>query len=506
MGPGRRVIAVTLVLPFAFVLVPVRAPAVPLPGYTADAPFIRDGLGRAVFFHGVNAVWKQAPYYPPSSIYSGDPVAPAQSYFDGRDGDLFEQLGFNTVRLGLIWKGVEPTRGVFDDGYLLHMVEITDMLAAHHVAVLLDFHQDLFNELFQGEGFPDWAVSEIARDTAPTAKAGFPANYFTPPVMNAFDSLWADKSLWTDYAAAWQHVAHYFAARSNVLGYDLLNEPWPGTQWETCANPVGCPAFQLAILQPFEEQLAGGIRAGEAGSRTSAAITFWEPDVTNDFGTQNSIGTLSPFADANNGISFHNYCLAGGTVPSVTRDEDPECAQVEPITFQNQQAAAKVNHSALLLTEFGASDETGDIARILAGADANMVSWQYWQYGAWSDPTGNPGAEGLFNNDLDRFGTSGMRPKAALLFRPYPQAVAGTPTGWTWDTDGRVFDLTYQNDAALTAPTILYVPLARDYGNSYAIAATGVGCGGGCTVSISGNSVSVSAPDGGEVHVHIAPA
>ncbi len=33
-----------------------------------------------------------------------------------------------------------------------------------------------------------------------------------------------------------------------MIGYDLINEPWPGTTWEPCAtDPKGCPA-QDAVL------------------------------------------------------------------------------------------------------------------------------------------------------------------------------------------------------------------------------------------------------------------
>ncbi|MGZ4190756.1 MAG: cellulase family glycosylhydrolase, partial [Actinomycetota bacterium] len=87
-----------------------------------------------------------------------------------------------------------------------------------------------------------------------------------------------------------------------MLGYDLMNEPWPGSQWPTCVQPAGCPTFAVAHLQPFFEKVTAAIRAVQ-----SHGIAFWEPDVTNDFGTQNGVGLVRPFADANNGLSFHDY-------------------------------------------------------------------------------------------------------------------------------------------------------------------------------------------------------
>ena len=70
------------------------------PSYRIDAPCIRDRAGRAVFFHGVNAVWKLTPYYPPSTLF-GD--SEATSYFDRRDADvlalvLIDKLGIELPR------------------------------------------------------------------------------------------------------------------------------------------------------------------------------------------------------------------------------------------------------------------------------------------------------------------------------------------------------------------------------------------------------------------------
>jgi len=90
--------------------------------FHADSPFIRDSAGRAVFFHGANAVWKvktPTAYYPPSSVYPPPFTAdPSQSYFDDRDGTFLAENGFNVIRLGVLFAGVEPRRGQFDESYL----------------------------------------------------------------------------------------------------------------------------------------------------------------------------------------------------------------------------------------------------------------------------------------------------------------------------------------------------------------------------------------------------
>ena len=65
---------------------------------------------------------------------------------------------------------------------------------------------------------------------------GFPGNYLAmPAVQHAFEHFWSDSpgpggvGLQERYTAAWAHVASRFASNAHVLGYDLFNEPWPGS-------------------------------------------------------------------------------------------------------------------------------------------------------------------------------------------------------------------------------------------------------------------------------------
>jgi endoglycosylceramidase len=134
---------------------------------------------------------------------------------------------------------------------------------------------------------------------------------------------------------------------------------------------------------------------------------------------------------------------------------------------RNQQPAAARNHSALLLSEFGASDDSTDIARVTALADHAMLSWTYWEYKPLADVTGNPGEEGLFD-------ASGQpKPKVALLERTYPTAIAGIPRSFAFDPTTKAFSLSYDTDPAILDPTEVFVPVVDQYGGAYSVRVSG---------------------------------
>jgi endoglycosylceramidase len=74
------------------------------------------------------------------------------------DFQLLLGRGFNAVRLGVMWPGVEPQRGQYNDTYLGIIVKMINDLGAAGIYTIIDFHQDLWSEHFCGEGIPSWAV------------------------------------------------------------------------------------------------------------------------------------------------------------------------------------------------------------------------------------------------------------------------------------------------------------------------------------------------------------
>jgi endoglycosylceramidase len=426
---------------------------------TATAPLSNDGRwvvdarGRVVVLHGVNMVYKRPPY------------DPAVTGFGDDDARFLARHGFNNVRLGTIYGAVEPQPGVYDDAYLDRIAETLRVLARHRIFTQLDFHQDLYNERFSGEGFPEWAVIDDGVPAEPLT--GFPGSYLTSPGLSrAFDNLWANTpapdgvGLQEHYAAAWGHVAQQFAGEPYLMGYDLFNEPWPGSDWPTCANVDGCPAFEQNKLAPMQQKAIDAIRAVDRDS-----LIWYEPVVISQFGTEyHHPDTGDPHA----GMSFHIYCLteAIGAIP-IPGVADTSCEALEEMSIVNAIERADLNGDTLLLSEFGATDKPETITRMVERADRHMVSWQWWHYCGCDDPTtAGPGDTQAIVSDPAQppTGSNVFTDKLALIERPYPQIVAGTPTGWSFDADTKVFELDYSTTAPKgkrlrgKVKTVVYVP------------------------------------------------
>lgn len=420
-----------------------------------------DRQGRVVILHGGNAVWKRAPYWPPDSLEG----------FTAADADWLVEHGFNAVRLGVLFAGVMPQRGVIDHDYLERMDRVVRLLASRQIYVMIDFHQDLFGESYAGEGFPAWAQPA---DTDGLLRAGFPLGYVTPRVSRAFDGFWDDPDgLQAAYTQAWVAVAARWRDAEYLMGYDLINEPWSGSHWPACARPGGCAGFEQDKLQTFYEQVLAGIRQVDADN-----LVWLEPQVLFEFGADSHLGKR-PIDDPQLGLSWHNYCIAAPLVKATGASESQTCTKLSQRVYRNAEVVARRLGSASVLSEFGASDDALDTARVADRADEHRVGWMYWSYKDWGDPTTQgqgTGAQSMFHRDAD-LGSAKLA-KLKALERPFPQAIAGVPLAYGFDAASGRFTLRYSTTLAsgLKAPaaavTTVHVP-ALHYPDGYTVRVQG---------------------------------
>jgi endoglycosylceramidase len=376
----------------------------PIPPLRSEGRWITDATGRVVQLRGVNEVAKSAPYYPAAFGFGED------------DARFLAEHGFNSVRLGVDFRGLMPEPGKVEHAYIDQLAGTVRDLSRHGIFVLIDFHQDGFAPKYNGNGLPDWMAIDDGLPNPPDAV--FPLYYIQNPAMQrAFESLWANRpgpggiGLQDYYAQGVSAVAKRFAHSPWVLGYNPINEPFPGARWTNCLRVEGCPNLESELFGPFNAKMTAAIRRW-----TRRQLIFVEPFVLFNFGVS---PTSLPGAGTGNGLSFHSYT------------SDP--AQ-EPAVVDFAVTAAERDGAPVIATEFGATTSATTLRRLTKSFDDRLVPWMFWAYNeeVIRDRSLPAGLDNL--ESLDAF---------RALVRPYPEALAGTPQSLAFDPDTRVFDLTY---------------------------------------------------------------
>ena len=382
--------------------VAARGPVAPL---ASDGRWLTDATGRVVTLHGVNEVEKPAPYFP------------AAAGFDADDARFLADHGFTVVRLGVVVEGLMPEPGRIDRTYVESLAATVRQLARERIFVLLDFHQDGFSPKYNGNGLPDWMAIDDGLPNPPDAV--FPLYYIQNPAMQrAFESFWANRpgpdgvGVQDHYIAGLTAVARRFARDPYVLGYELMNEPWPGAVWEPCVTePAGCAQLEQQLMVPFQQKATAAIRRV-----TRTQQVYVEPFVLFNFG---QVGTTLPgTADHETVLSFHSYAL------DTTGEEG---------VVANALAAAERDQVPPVVTEFGATVDVPTLQRLTGQLDDGLISWMFWHY-----------QEDILPRNVPADLANVRSPEAfRALVRPYPLALTGTPTAAHFDPATRAYELAY---------------------------------------------------------------
>ena len=461
-------------------------------------PYLYDGSGRVVFLHGVNAVYKHPPY----ELYP-DPGKPWN--FDRADASLMARLGFDVVRLGMTWRGLEPgtaasndpaicSRGTPGDPgqydqavvnrYLRHLTQTVDLLGRYHIYTILDMHQDVYNEAFDGEGAPDWAVcTNGLPNVDPPGR--WSLGYGTAAAGAAFRHFWTNDvrgDLQGEFDRVWAAVAGHFRTNPWVLGYDPFNEPFSTSLvttgdkrfddqlhcFYTGRQYAGSPATGVTRLSCPAQDPATGVIPTILGADPTHLV-FFEPDIYGSRGAPSSLGSMDfPRLVYN----VHVYC--GYRSPATGNPTDvTACAAQEARSLATRvgdrpglASPSQPSGPAFVVSEFGASSDPAFLRLVADQFDDHLTGWIYWAWKYYGDPTGSA-AESLV------MASGRLRSTAEVLSRPYPEAVAGRPTLVSSDPSTGAFDLAYVANRAVRAPTVVYVPTDLHYPGGYCARATG---------------------------------
>lgn len=474
------------------------APAITGPIRSPGGPFLYDSHGRVVFLHGVDAVYKRKPF----ELYA-DPGKPWN--FSAADASLMARLGFDVVRLGMTWSGLEPGRAkanspaICDPGkptnphqlsmtvldrYLARLKQTVDLLGRYHIFTILDMHQDVYNQAFDGEGAPAWAVctSHVPMADPPGRWSG---EYSTSAARTAFAHFWNNDvrgNLQGQYDHVWGYVAKTFRGNPWVIGYDPFNEPYStslvpyrGEHFDaqlqcfyTGTKYIRIKLSNAPVLRCPPHDPASGV-VPTILSNDPSHLVFDEPD---NYGTSGYVTFLGPMRLRNLVYNVHMYCGARSSVTGNPTNVSLCAAQAARSLGKRYRdrpemaSQTQPGGPAWLVTEFGATSSVPYLASVTSLMDAEKVGWVYWSWKYYGDPTGSA-AESLVRSD------GRLKATARVLSRTYPEAVAGRPISFDYSPGTDVFHLAYAPNHHIHAPTVVFVPTQIHYPRGYCAKVSG---------------------------------
>lgn len=448
-------------------------------GITVKENRFVDDLGRQVILSGINVVSKNKKEH---YLFQGGP----EFYRD------LKEWGFNSIRFIIIWDGLEPEPGEYNEEYLKEIDKRIKWAGDNGLFVILDMHQDLFSVKF-ADGAPEWATLDEGKSHI-TGDVWSDSYLMSPAVQTAFDNFWENKvvtnglGLQDHYANLWQHIAKRYADNPTVIGYDLMNEPFPGTAgleatprllkaygellysisgqqlteeelmktWgdvnqrtealknissqENFAKVIDSlfpltHAFETGFLQPFYQKVSNAIR--EVDNRS---ILFLEHTYFGNMGVRSSIErTKLPNGGYDPLVAYapHGYDL-------VTDTEKASEASSERVNFIYNRINEKGEALGMpvWMGEWGAFYAHGEgivsvAQHVMGQIETHNFGNAYWSY--------DPGME-----DLSYF--------KQVIIRPYPAYINGELLEYQNNFEKNIMEVRWQEDKSNKAPTVIYIP------------------------------------------------
>jgi len=528
----------------------------PTGGGAGATPYLADAAGRQVLLHGVAVVGLQDVAYPGAnggpalfpvspSAYDGRCPAPqpripqpplcevdaakaayGQSTAPGSGDDLAQMraLGFDVIRLVLNWSQLEPTPGRYSTTYLSRVAQVVGWARQQGIYVILDMHQDQYSRYLLasssrslpagctpsggGDGAPRWAV---LTDGKPSC-ALFGQGDLNPAESAAFYNFWHDATvadprgeapgvgLEDHYIGALAALARHFEDDPAVLGYELMNEPQPGS---LASLPVA-NLYQESSqdLYPFYRraiEALTGVRDGLATCPPSAPTSlagrcaypqlarvrrqqiFFEPFAYRnllDFSPQVS----APFSAYPNLVYAPHVYTHAFTVDQflgypVTGSPYPPSYE---FGYQTAEAEAQAMHAAVFTTEFGDASSTD--ATVLAGETvaqaATLTGGTLWAWKGLAKTAGSCWCVRWLHSDYQTTanGTPGngnphnpvskdhlIPSRQRYLSEVWPRATAGTLLAYRYDPVSSSFEMAAADrhavgKADIGAQTVVYIP------------------------------------------------
>jgi hypothetical protein len=506
-------------------------------GIWKSGSWFRDEEKRYVLFRGVNfgSRSKLPPYLPiaPLDVHDISKLDLKKEIEAVKSElDLLKSLGFNIIRLLISWKAIEPRPNsnleeLLPEGrkYLEYMKEIIDELYARNLYVILDFHQDIANEIYGGDGFPDWAIAideEHEKPKAPTKpdkkwQFKYMINKSLKETLKSFwenDLTNLDEGLKnypvrTHLEKTIGQTVKFFKSLNGGLGHPAImavepfNEPHPSTipkkefeakflvdYYRNVNSEI--EKFDKALFIFIEPRVdwimpadSGGMPVSYGASPLDVKSSFKmdfiknvmvdKKLVTKKLETYLPSDLISNSRFGNNGVlSFHYYDTLAVASSFVKIPESLYTYKIEfPVIFNQLSQAATERGLIPFITEFGAFQEAEQIREYLDlqynQIEAFLLNATIWNYDLYNTE------EGKDNWNYENYSLLGpdRKPRNVdAVSRPYPMRSSAEPTLIFFDIDSKYAAIILKGKVVTEEPTVIFIPFDIHYSPEFTVWAT----------------------------------
>jgi hypothetical protein len=506
-------------------------------GIWKSGSWFRDEEKRYLLFRGVNfgSRSKMPPYLPiaPLDVHDISKLDLKKEIEAVKSElDLLKSLGFNIIRLLISWKAIEPRPNsnleeLLPEGrkYLEYMKVIIDELYARNLYVILDFHQDIANEVYGGDGFPDWAIAideEHERPKAPSKpdkkwQFKYMINKSLKETLKSFwenDLTNLDEGLKnypvrTHLEKTIGQTVKFFKSLNGGLGHPAImavepfNEPHPSTipkkefeakflvdYYRNVNSEIG--KFDKALFIFIEPRVdwimpadSGGMPVSYGASPLDVKSSFKMDFIKNvmvdkklltkKLETYLPSDLISNSRFGNNGVlSFHYYDTLAVASSFVKIPESLYTYKIEfPVIFNQLSQAATERGLIPFITEFGAFQEAEQIREYLDlqynQIEAFLLNATIWNYDLYNTE------EGKDNWNYENYSLLGpdRKPRNVdAISRPYPMRSSAEPTLIFFDIDSKYAAIILKGKVVTEEPTVIFIPFDIHYSPEFTVWAT----------------------------------
>ncbi|MEG0546026.1 MAG: cellulase family glycosylhydrolase [Oscillospiraceae bacterium] len=396
--------------------------------------------------------------------------------------------GFNLIRLGFTWGAMEPEPMKYNEKLLDDICKILDECAKYDIYIYLDMHQDLYSGMSgAGDGAPEWATLTDGYEFKKPIAVWAEGYFWGKAVARSFDNFWNNKEhngigLMDYYEKLWIHIADRVKDKPALFGFDLMNEPYPGTVGQEAFRKVIGNAIKVTltdkrlkkgklirdILKPegidkVLKQYNGEILR-DVTSAGDAIIKRFDEDKYIPFLNKMTSGIRSV---TDNGIItldccyFSNISIPSGSTP-ITVDgnrEENQCYSPHSYDLTVDTPSYKYADFSRVKVMFDEHNKTGERLAMPVlvgewGGASEGYTWlphinellEYFDDHKWSNT--------YWAFTIKSFDD----PVMLSLKRPYPRAVTGEIIKYNHNRDENTFTMEYKQEGSFDVPTVVYVP------------------------------------------------